>query len=152
MLLLSISSLPLKPKGKKNLKKHTRISKVRPILSASHAADPPLALAKALEAARISSTRPDSVPSAEAHAAALNKYDSTKFSLMKAISDMQSEIGSKEAELAALKEEARKLEEYDPATEHEKELDGSVYVGSVFVLAAVNERVTVGCDWGFTRH
>lgn len=84
------------------------------------------ALSKALEAARISSTRPDSVPSAEAHAATLNKYDSTKFSLMKAISDMESEIGSKEAELAALKEEARRLEEYDPAAEHEKELDGSV--------------------------
>lgn len=47
---------------------------------------------------------------------------------MKAISDMQSEIGSKEAELAALKDEARKLEEYDPAAEHEKELDGSAYV------------------------
>ncbi|KAF9452235.1 hypothetical protein P691DRAFT_805118 [Macrolepiota fuliginosa MF-IS2] len=84
------------------------------------------ALAKVLEAARISSTRPDSVPSAETHTATLNKYDSTKFSLMKAIGDMQSEIGSKEAELAALKEEARKLEEYDPASEHEKELDGSV--------------------------
>ncbi|KAJ3562966.1 hypothetical protein NP233_g9247 [Leucocoprinus birnbaumii] len=84
------------------------------------------ALSKALEAARISSTRPESVPSAEAHAATLNKYDSTKLSLMKAISDMESEIGSKEAELAALKNEARKLEEYDPAAEHEKELDGSV--------------------------
>jgi kinetochore protein Spc24 len=85
-----------------------------------------IALAKALESARISSTRPDSVPSAEVHASALNKCDSNKFSLMKAISDMESEIGSKEAELAALKEEARKLEEYDPAAEHEKELDGSV--------------------------
>jgi kinetochore protein Spc24 len=45
---------------------------------------------------------------------------------MKAVSDMQGDIGSKEAELAALKEEARRLEEYDPAAEHEKELDGSV--------------------------
>ncbi|KXN82549.1 putative kinetochore protein spc24 [Leucoagaricus sp. SymC.cos] len=90
------------------------------------------ALSKALEAARASSTRPDPVPSAEAHAAALNKYDSTKFSLMKAISDMEGEIGAKEAELAALKEEARRLEEYDPAVEHEKELDGSALRLSIY--------------------
>jgi len=79
-----------------------------------------------LEAARISSTRPESVPSLEAHASTLNKFDSRKFSLIKAIGEIESEIGSKEAELAALKEGVRKLEEYDPATEHEKELDGSM--------------------------
>lgn len=79
-----------------------------------------------LEAARISSTRPESVPSLEAHTSTLNKFDSRKFSLIKAIGEKESEIGSKEAELAALKEGVRKLEEYDPATEHEKELDGSM--------------------------
>ncbi len=35
---------------------------------------------------------------------------------------------NKEAELASLKEESRKLELYDPANEHEKELDGDAYV------------------------
>ncbi|KAF7777519.1 hypothetical protein Agabi119p4_3591 [Agaricus bisporus var. burnettii] len=84
------------------------------------------ALAKALEAARVSSTRPNTVPSAEAHATTLHEHDGTRFSLMKTIQDMEGEIGSKEVELAALKEEARKLEEYDPATEHEKEMDGDV--------------------------
>ncbi|PPQ77602.1 hypothetical protein CVT25_011394 [Psilocybe cyanescens] len=82
-------------------------------------------LSKILEAARISSTRPGSVPSEQAHAATLNELDGTKISLAKAISDAETMLGSKEAELSALKEDARKLEVYDPAGEHEKELDGS---------------------------
>ncbi|GLB35373.1 putative spc24 subunit of Ndc80 [Lyophyllum shimeji] len=83
------------------------------------------ALAKVLEAARVSSTRPASVPSAEAHAAALNELDVSRLSLAKSISDMEGLVASREAELTALKEEARQLEEYDPALEHEKELDGT---------------------------
>ncbi|KAH9484041.1 putative kinetochore protein spc24 [Psilocybe cubensis] len=83
------------------------------------------ALSKVLEAARISSTRPGSVPSEQAHATTLNELDGTKISLAKAISDAETALGSKEAELSALKEDARKLEVYDPAAEHEKELDGS---------------------------
>ena len=45
---------------------------------------------------------------------------------MKAISDTEGMITAKEGELARLKEEARRLEEYDPPLEHEKELDSSL--------------------------
>lgn len=86
------------------------------------------ALSRVLEAARISSTRPASVPSAEAHAKNLNELDISRLSLAKSISDAEGLVISREAELAALKEEARRLEDYDPAFEHEKELDGTAYV------------------------
>jgi kinetochore protein Spc24 len=55
----------------------------------------------------------------------LNELDIGRLSLAKSISDVEGLIASREAELAALKEEARKLEDYDPALEHEKELDGT---------------------------
>jgi len=83
------------------------------------------ALSRVLEAARVSSTRPASVPSEEAHASTLNELDSTKLSMAKAISDSEAFLANKDAELAALKEEARRLESYDPALEHGKELDGT---------------------------
>ncbi|KAG6897298.1 hypothetical protein C0992_002740 [Termitomyces sp. T32_za158] len=83
------------------------------------------ALVKLLEAARISSKRPASVPSEQAHAKALNDLDRTKLDLMKSISDMESLVANQEAELTKLKDEARRLEEYDPALEHQKELGGS---------------------------
>ncbi|RDB23987.1 putative kinetochore protein spc24 [Hypsizygus marmoreus] len=83
------------------------------------------ALSKVLEAARMSSTRPASVPSAEAHGATLNDLDGSRLSLAKSISDAEGLVASREAELATLKEEARNLEDYDPALEHEKELDGT---------------------------
>ncbi|PFH52406.1 hypothetical protein AMATHDRAFT_74200 [Amanita thiersii Skay4041] len=83
------------------------------------------ALSKALEAARISSKRPSAVPSAEAHAALVNELDRSRLSLMKAISDTEGMVATKEAELARLKEEARRLEESDPALDHEKELDST---------------------------
>ncbi|TFK25826.1 hypothetical protein FA15DRAFT_686824 [Coprinopsis marcescibilis] len=83
------------------------------------------ALARALEAARVSSTRPASVPSQQDHVTMLNQLDSSKLSLAKNISDAEGAVGSKEAELAKLKDEARDLEAYDPAIEHAKELDGS---------------------------
>ncbi|KAG7092276.1 hypothetical protein E1B28_008638 [Marasmius oreades] len=82
-------------------------------------------LARILEAARTSSTRAKSVPTAEAHVAAINELDRSLLSLKKSISDAEEQVASREAELAALKEEARRLEEYDPALEHEKELDGT---------------------------
>ena len=78
-----------------------------------------------LEAARISCTRPSSVPSEEGHAAMMNELDRTQLSLAKAISDAETMAANREAELSTLKEEARRLELYDPAAEHEKELDGS---------------------------
>ncbi|EMD38596.1 hypothetical protein CERSUDRAFT_105186 [Gelatoporia subvermispora B] len=76
-------------------------------------------LARALEAARISSTRPPTVPSAEQHTATLNELDQTRLSLVKAINDAESASATKEAELARLKEEITMLETSDPAAEHD---------------------------------
>lgn len=85
------------------------------------------ALTKTYESARISSTRPASVPSHQAHITLLNELENSKLSLAKAISDAESLASSKDAELSALRDEARGLEAYDPALEHAtKELDGSV--------------------------
>jgi kinetochore protein Spc24 len=81
------------------------------------------ALARVLDAARTSSTRPPSVPSAEKHATNLNHLDGTRLSLAKALNDAESAVTSKQAELKRLKEELRLLEESDPAAEHE--LDGT---------------------------
>lgn len=83
-------------------------------------------MAKALEAARISSTRPPSVPSAEAHTNTLNKLEDARLSLAKAINEMESSLASKESEKARLREELHELEESDPAADHE--LDGTAYV------------------------
>jgi len=89
-------------------------------------------LIRVLEGARISCTRPSSLPSEEAHASLMNELDSSRLSLAKAISDTETLAASREAELSALKEEARRLELYDPAAEHEKELDGSVLRLAIF--------------------
>ncbi|KAJ7046610.1 hypothetical protein C8F04DRAFT_1023266 [Mycena alexandri] len=83
------------------------------------------ALSKILESARISATRPASVPSAEAHTSTLNELDVSSLSLAKSIKEAEGLVASKEGELTALKEAARRLEDYDPAAEHEKELDGT---------------------------
>lgn len=86
------------------------------------------ALTRVLEAARASSTRPASVPSEQAHVAMINQLDSSRMALFKEISEKEALLASKESELSALKDEARRLEVYDPAAEHEKELDGTMYV------------------------
>lgn len=79
----------------------------------------PPALARVLEAARVSSTRPSSVPSAQEHASLLNELDASRLSLAKAINDAESALASKEAELTRLKESIRTLEDSDPAAEHD---------------------------------
>ncbi|KAF9036566.1 hypothetical protein BJ165DRAFT_1504375 [Panaeolus papilionaceus] len=84
------------------------------------------ALTRVLEAARASSTRPASVPSEQAHVAMINQLDSSRMTLFKEISEKEALLASKESELSALKDEARRLEVYDPAAEHEKELDGTM--------------------------
>ncbi|KIM80819.1 hypothetical protein PILCRDRAFT_822098 [Piloderma croceum F 1598] len=84
------------------------------------------ALSRVLDAARTSSTRPQLVPTAAQHATILNDLDATRLSLAKAINDAESSLASREAELASLKEEARVLEECDPAAEHERELNGAI--------------------------
>ncbi|KAF9227859.1 hypothetical protein BS17DRAFT_774425 [Gyrodon lividus] len=82
------------------------------------------ALTRVLDAARKSSARPPNVSTVEQHAARLNELDTSRLSLAKAIRDAESSLASKEAELAALKEKARELEESDPAQDHQRELDG----------------------------
>ncbi|KAF8559630.1 hypothetical protein OG21DRAFT_1502869 [Imleria badia] len=81
-------------------------------------------LSRLLDAGRKSSTRPPNVPTVEQHAARLNEFDASRMSLAKAIRDAENSLASREAELAALKETARKLEESDPAHDHQRELDG----------------------------
>jgi len=83
----------------------------------------PAALARVLDAARTSSTRQPSVPSAEQHAKNLNHLDAARISFAKALNDADSSVTSKQAELTRLKEELRELEESDPAAEYE--LDGT---------------------------
>ncbi|KAJ6455745.1 hypothetical protein C8R45DRAFT_586609 [Mycena sanguinolenta] len=83
------------------------------------------ALSKILESARISATRPSAVPSADAHTSTLNELDIASLSLAKSIKEAEGSVASKEGELTALKETAHRLEDYDPASEHEKELDGT---------------------------
>ena len=77
------------------------------------------ALARVLDAAKASSTRPSTVPSADAHAAALNDLDATRLSLAKAINDAEGALASKDAEVARLKEDTRTLEAADTAAEHD---------------------------------
>ncbi|KAI6005895.1 hypothetical protein EDD15DRAFT_2214597 [Pisolithus albus] len=80
------------------------------------------ALSRVLEAARKSSARPPDVATPEQHAARLNELDTTRISLAKALRDAENSLASKEAELAALKEGARALEESDPAQIHQHEI------------------------------
>jgi kinetochore protein Spc24 len=82
---------------------------------------------KTLEAARSSSTRPASVPSAELHIAAINDLQTQRISLAKAISDAEGLLATKEAELSQLKEEAKDLRESDPAKDHGDHLTGDVF-------------------------
>lgn len=82
------------------------------------------ALSRLLDAARKSSTRPPNVPTVEKHAGQLNELDASRISLAKATRDVESSLASKEAELAALKVAVRRLEESDPAQDHQRELDG----------------------------
>lgn len=77
------------------------------------------------------------MPSQQAHVTVLNDLDSSRLSLAKAISDAEAALASKDAELSALREEARQLEEYDPAAEHEKELDGTTYVARLYLLVII---------------
>jgi kinetochore protein Spc24, fungi type len=69
--------------------------------------------------------RPVSVLSAEAHTAFLNEHDVTRLQLAKAIHETEGLQAKQEAELTTLKEEARTLEDSDPALEHQQALQGT---------------------------
>jgi hypothetical protein len=109
------------------------------------------ALSKILEAARVSSTRPKSVLSVQAHLATLNELDSSRLSHAKLISDAEGLLASREAELAALKEETQSLEVYDPAVEHVKELDGTAFVYSYRHSMLLLLRIRIGSASRFTK-
>jgi len=85
----------------------------------------PAALACSLDAARTSSTRPPSVPSAEQHAKDLDHLDAARIFLAKALNDADSSVTSKQADLTRLKEELREFGEIDPDPAAEYELDGT---------------------------
>ena len=63
-------------------------------------------------------------------------------------------LGSKEAELAALKDEVRRLEGYDPALEHEKDLDSSAWVLMLLFMLCADSLLPsylIDYDWLFTK-
>ena len=87
---------------------------------------------EALEAAQISSVRPPSVPSVEAHAKMLNDLEDLRISLAKSLRDAEGLLTSKEAELGQLKQECATLEASDPANDHE--LDASACVSPSYQM------------------
>lgn len=80
-------------------------------------------LARLLDAARASSTRPSTVPSEEAHVQTLNNIDAAKLNLAKLINEAEDLVASKEAELSRLKKERGELDCSEPSNNHD--LDGS---------------------------
>ena len=56
----------------------------------------------------------------------MNELDETRLSLIKAINDAEGALAGKEAELARIQEELKKLKESDPSAEHN--LDATAYV------------------------
>lgn len=84
----------------------------------------------------------------------MNELDSSRLSLAKAISDAETLLANREAELSVVKEEARRLELYDPASEHEKELDGSALVFDTNInveCPLMNSRISLGYGWRFSK-
>ena len=80
---------------------------------------------RALEAAKISCSRPTSVPSASGHEKMINDLDSNRRSHLKAIDNAEGVLTAKESELGALKEKLRELEMKDVAREVSGGLDSS---------------------------
>ena len=82
-------------------------------------------LLRALEAAKISCSRPTSVPSASGHEKMINELDSNRRSHLKAIDNAEGVLTAKESELGALKERLKELETKDVAKEVSSGLDGN---------------------------
>lgn len=78
-----------------------------------------------MEVAKISSSRPTSVPSASGHEKTINELDSNRRSHLKAIDNAEGVLTAKESELGALKEKLKKLETKDVAKEVLDGLDSS---------------------------
>ena len=84
-----------------------------------------LGLVRALEAAKISCSRPTSVPSASGHEKMINELDSNRRGHLKAIDNAEGILTAKESELGGLKEKLRGLETKDIAKEVANGLDSS---------------------------
>jgi len=82
-------------------------------------------LLRALEAAKVSCSRPPSVPSASGHERTINELDHNRRSHLKAIDNAEGTLTAKESELGALKEKLRELEMRDVAKEVASGLDSS---------------------------
>lgn len=82
-------------------------------------------LVRVLETAKISSSRPTSVPSANGHEKMINELDNNRRSHLKAMDQAEGILTAKESELGALKERLRGLETKDVAKEMAGELDSS---------------------------
>jgi len=80
---------------------------------------------RALEAAKISCSRPTSVPSASGHEKTINDLDNNRRSHLKAIDNAEGVLTAKESELGVLKERLRELEMKDVAREVSGGLDSS---------------------------
>ena len=88
----------------------------------------PPAQAKLLEQARKSATRPASLPTAEAHAAAMNELEDARINLQKAASDLDDKQMATQASLALWRKKLASLNELDQVSQHLEDVDSSVYV------------------------
>ncbi|KAL1748120.1 hypothetical protein HDZ31DRAFT_60654 [Schizophyllum fasciatum] len=84
------------------------------------------AQAKLLEQARKSSTRPASLPTAEAHAAAMNELEDARINLQKAASDLDDKQMATQASLALWRKKLASLNELDQVSQHLEDVDSSV--------------------------
>lgn len=87
-----------------------------------------IASTKTLEGARVSATRPSTVPSAQDHADKIDNLDTQRLSLTSNFAELEDALQAKETALKSLKDESRKLEDSDLSSEHAQALDGSMYV------------------------
>ena len=81
---------------------------------------------RALEGAKVSCSRPRSVPSASGHEKMMNELDKNRRGHLKAIDNGEGILTAKESELGALKEKLKELETREVAREMSSGLDGSV--------------------------
>ncbi|KAL1709852.1 hypothetical protein EV121DRAFT_252442, partial [Schizophyllum commune] len=84
------------------------------------------AQAKLLEQARKSATRPASLPTAEAHAAAMNELEDARINLQKAASDLDDKQMATQASLALWRKKLASLNELDQVSQHLEDVDSSV--------------------------
>ncbi|KAL1680829.1 hypothetical protein EV122DRAFT_275767 [Schizophyllum commune] len=73
-----------------------------------------------------SATRPASLPTAEAHAAAMNELEDARINLQKAASDLDDKQMATQASLALWRKKLASLNELDQVSQHLEDVDSSV--------------------------